>query len=158
MSRRGNFKKVEVEADSVYKNVLVAKLVNRSMHDGKKSVAQKEIYRALEIIKEKGDDPLKIFSTAIDNIKPEMEVKPRRIGGAVYQVPSVVRGERKESLAIRWLVSCARTKSNTEFHTFGEKLAVEIMDASKGEGLAIKKKTEMEQMAEANKAFAHFKW
>jgi len=158
MSRRGNFKKVEVEADSVYKNVLVAKLVNRSMHDGKKSVAQKEIYRALEIIKEKGDDPLKIFSTAIDNIKPEMEVKPRRIGGAVYQVPSVVRGERKESLAIRWLVSCARTKSNTEFHTFGEKLAVEIMDASKGEGLAIKKKTEMEKMAEANKAFAHFKW
>ncbi|OGM77439.1 30S ribosomal protein S7 [Candidatus Woesebacteria bacterium RIFOXYA1_FULL_43_9] len=158
MSRRGNFKKVEVEADSVYKNVLVAKLVNRSMHDGKKSVAQKEIYRALEIIKEKGDDPLKIFSTAIDNIKPEMEVKPRRIGGAVYQVPSVVRGERKESLAIRWLVSCARTKSNTEFHTFGEKLAVEIMDAAKGEGLAIKKKTEMEKMAEANKAFAHFKW
>ena len=158
MSRRGSFKKVEVLADGVYKNKLVAKLVNRSMRDGKKSVAQKEVYRAMEIIKSKEADPLKVFATAIDNIKPEMEVKPRRIGGAVYQVPSVVRGERKESLAIRWLVNCARTKSNSEFHTYGEKLAVEIMDAAKGEGLAIKKRTEMEKMAEANKAFAHFKW
>lgn len=158
MSRRGNFKRVTVEADALYKNKLVAKLVNRCMRDGKKSVAQKEVYRALEIIKEKGNDPLKIFVSAVDNIKPEMEVKPRRIGGAVYQVPSVVRGERKESLAIRWLVNCARTKANSEFHTFGEKLAVEIMDAAKGEGLSIKKKNEMEKMAEANKAFAHFKW
>jgi small subunit ribosomal protein S7 len=158
MSRRGSFKKVAVEADVLYKNKLVAKLVNRSMRDGKKSVAQKEIYRALEIIKDKSGDPLKVFVEALENIKPSMEVRPRRIGGAVYQVPSPVRGERKESLAIRWLVNCARTKSNTEFHTFGEKLAVEIMDAAKGEGLSVKKKTEMEKTAEANKAFAHFKW
>lgn len=158
MSRRGNFKRVTVKADGVYKNKLVAKLVNRSMRDGKKSVAQREVYRALEIIKTKDADPLKVFTDAINNIKPEMEVKPRRIGGAVYQVPSVVRGERKESLAIRWLVNCARTKANSEFHTYGEKLASEIMDAAKGEGLSIKKKNEMEKMAEANKAFAHFKW
>lgn len=158
MSRRGSFKRVTVEADRVYKNKLVAKLVNRSMRDGKKSIAQKEVYRALEIIKAKNVDPLKVFTDAVDNIKPEMEVRPRRIGGAVYQVPSVVRGERKESLAIRWLVNCARTKANSEFHTYGEKLASEIMDAAKGEGLSIKKKNEMEKMAEANKAFAHFKW
>jgi small subunit ribosomal protein S7 len=159
MSRRGGNKKIVVKPDPLYQNRMVAKLINRCQKDGKKSVAQKEVYEAFKIIKEKeGADPLKVFNDALGNIKPSMEVRPRRVGGAAYQVPIVVRGERKDSLAIRWLVIAARQKSNKEFHTFAEKLAVEIIDASKSEGLAVKKRLDMERMAEANKAFAHFKW
>ena len=111
------------------------------------------------IIKEKtGQDPIKVFDQAIEQIKPVMEVRPRRVGGAAYQVPQQVRGPRRESLAIRWLVISANSKSNSEFHTFAEKLASEITDASKGEGLSVKKKQEVERVAEANKAFAHFRW
>jgi small subunit ribosomal protein S7 len=129
------------------------------MYDGKKSVAQKEIYRALEIIAEKTkEDPIIIFGKAIENIKPEMEVRAKRVGGAAYQVPMQVRGERKDSLSIRWLVAAARAKSNSEFHTYGEKVAQELMDAAKGEGGAVRKRQEMERAAEANKAFSHFKW
>ena len=159
MGRRGPARKRLVEVDPVYGSSLIAKLINRSMYDGKKSVAQKEIYRAFEIIAEKTkDDALKIFNQAIENIKPEMEVRAKRVGGAAYQVPMQVRGERKDSLAIRWLVNAARAKSNSEFHTYGEKMAQELMDAAKGEGGAVRKRQEMEKQAEANKAFSHFKW
>ena len=158
MSRRGNIKIRLTQPDPIYKNRLVTKLVNRAMHDGKKSVAEKEVYGAFLIIKEKVGDPVKVFTDALDNIKPSMEVRPRRVGGAAYQVPAVVRGPRKESLAIRWLITAAGAKSNSEFHTFAEKLASEIIDAAKGEGTAVKKRQEMEKIAEANRAFAHFRW
>ncbi len=129
------------------------------MRDGKKSVAQREVYGAFEIIKEKtGDDPQKVFSTALDNIKPTMEVRPRRVGGAAYQVPMSVRGPRRDSLGIRWLITAANSRSNSEFHSFAEKLAAEIIAAAAGEGAAVKKRLDMERVAEANRAFAHFRW
>jgi len=128
------------------------------MKDGKKSVAQKEVYEAFELIKEKGEDPIRVFSQAMENIKPTMEVRPRRVGGAAYQVPMPVRGPRKESLAIRWLVFSTQSKSNTEFKTFAQKLAAELLEAASGEGGAVKKKQEVEKVAEANRAFSHFRW
>ncbi|HWA52198.1 MAG TPA: 30S ribosomal protein S7 [Patescibacteria group bacterium] len=157
--RRQQARVRQLNPDPIYNDVLVSKLINRSMRDGKKSVAQTQIYKAFEIIKEQTkEDPMKIFHAAMENISPNMEVRPRRIGGAAYQVPMSVRGTRRETLAIRWLVTVARTKSNTEFHSFGEKMASELMDAYKGEGMAMKKKKDVENMAEANRAFAHFKW
>lgn len=159
MARKGQIKVKPVQPDPLYGSRLVTKLINRSMKDGKKSVASKEVYRALELIKEKQDeDPIKVFDRAMENIKPVMEVRPRRVGGAAYQVPQQVRGPRRESLGIRWLVASANAKSNSEFHTYAEKLASEIIDAAKGEGLSIKKRQEIERVAEANKAFAHFRW
>lgn len=159
MARRGTIKVRVVEPDPIYSSRLVTKLINRSMIDGKKSVARHEIYESFDIIKEKtGGDPLKVFNQALENIKPTMEVRPRRIGGAAYQVPQAVRGVRRESLAIRWLVAAANSRSNSEFHTYSAKMAAEIIDASKGEGAAVKKRTDMERVAEANKAFAHFRW
>jgi len=149
----------KVEPDPIYKNRLVTKLINGSMLDGKKSVTQREVYKAFELIKEKAeDDPVKTFSKALENIKPSMEVRSRRVGGAAYQVPSPVRGRRKESLGIRWLVKAANSRSNSEFHTYAEKLATEIIEAAKGGGAAVKKRQEMERIAEANRAFAHFRW
>ena len=159
MPRRGGVKPKKIEPDPVYKNVLVTKLINRSMKDGKKSIAQKQIYNAFDIIKEKtGEDPIKVFSKAMGNIRPTMEVRPRRVGGAAYQVPMPVRGNRKDALAIRWMIFSARAKSNSEFKTFADKLAAELMDAANGEGGAVKKRTDVERMAEANKAFSHFRW
>ncbi len=159
MARRSASKPRNIEADPIYGSRLITKLINRSMKDGKKAVIQKEVYAALSIIKEKtGEDPVKVFDQALENIKPTMEVRPRRVGGAAYQVPQQVRGPRRESLGIRWLVISANSKSNSEFHTFAEKLASEIIDASKGEGLSVKKRQEVERVAEANKAFAHFRW
>lgn len=159
MPRRGAPKRIKPAEDPIYKSLMVSKLINRSMYDGKKSVAEKEIYGALKIIEEKtGEGAMKVFNTALENIRPEMEVRARRIGGAAYQVPSPVRGDRKDSLAIRWLIAGARARSNSEFHTFAEKLAAEIMDAYKGEGAAMKKRADVEKQAEANRAFAHFKW
>lgn len=159
MARKGIIKPRNIDLDPVYGSRLLTKLINRSMHDGKKSVARKEIYGAMQIIKEKtGEDPVKVFDRALENIKPTMEVRPRRVGGAAYQVPQQVRGIRRESLGIRWLIAAANSKSNTEFHTYAEKLAAEIIDASKGEGVAVKKRQEVERVAEANKAFAHFRW
>lgn len=149
----------KVSPDPVYNNVLVTKLIGRVMRDGKKSVAQKEIYEAFEIVKEKtGSEPMEVFAKALDNIRPTMEVRPRRIGGAAYQVPVPVRGIRRDSLAIRWLVLNSRARSNSEFHTYAGKLAAEIIDASKGEGLTVKRRQDIEKMAEANRAFAHFRW
>lgn len=159
MARKGQIKAKEVKPDAIYGNKVVAKLINRCMFDGKKSVAEKEVYGALAVIKEKtGDEPVKVFNQALENIKPTMEVRPRRVGGAAYQVPMSVRGDRRESLGIRWLVLVARTKSNSEYHTFAEKLAAEIMDAAKGEGAAVKKRQDMERLAELNRAFSHFRW
>ena len=159
MARKGQIKLKLAEPDPIYGSRVVTKLINRSMRDGKKSVAMREIYGALELIKEKtGEDPVKVFDRAMENIKPTMEVRPRRVGGAAYQVPQQVRGPRRESLGIRWLVAAANSKSNSEFHTYAEKLAAEIMDAAKGEGVSVKKRQEVERVAEANKAFAHFRW
>jgi small subunit ribosomal protein S7 len=159
MARKGKIKQRKPELDLVYKNKMVAKLINRSMRDGKKSVAAKEVYRALEIIKsEAKEDPLKILSQALDNIRPSMEVRSRRVGGAAYQVPISVRGIRKDSLAIRWLIAAANSRPSTEFKTYAKKLSAEIIDASKGEGGAVKKRQEVEKVAEANRAFAHFRW
>lgn len=145
--------------DPIYSSLLVAKLINRAMKDGKKSVIQKEVYKAFDIIsRESKEDPVKIFDKALENIKPTMEVRPRRVGGAAYQVPISVRGPRRESLGIRWLIATARARSNSEYHTFAEKLAAEILAAAKSEGGAVKKRLEVEKIAEANRAFAHFRW
>lgn len=159
MPRRGRAKPKVIEPDPIYKNRLVAKFINRSMRDGKKSVAQKQVYGAFNLIKEKTkDDPVKIFSQALANVKPNMEVRPRRVGGAAYQVPMPVKGVRRESLAIRWLIFAARARSNSEYHTYAEKLAAELLDAAKGGGGAVKRRHDMERMAEANRAFSHFRW
>ncbi len=148
-----------VSADPVYNSVTVTKVINRSMIDGKKSVAQKQIYKTIDILKEKtGKDGLEVFEQALENIKPQMEVRARRVGGAAYQVPSPVRGVRRDALSIRWLVTAARARSNSDFHSYAEKLAAELLDALNNSGAAIKKKLDTHRMAEANKAFAHFRW
>ena len=159
MSRSKRAKKRLTSPDSLYGNRLVARLINRVMKGGKKTIAQKHVYKALEIVKEKTKkDPLEALRQSLEKIKPNMEVRPRRVGGTVYQVPMPVRGERREALAIRWLVVSARKRPNKTYHTFAEKLAVELLEALEGEGEAIKKKENTHRMAEANKAFAHFRW
>ncbi len=159
MARRGQAKPRKVAPDPVYKNTTVSKLINRAMKDGKKTVVQKQVYKAFEIIEEKTKEkPLDVFGRAMETIKPTTEVRPRRVGGAAYQVPMPVRGARREALAIRWLITAARARTNSEFRTFAEKLAAEILDAANGEGGAVKKKQDVERMAEANRAFAHFRW
>ncbi|MBI1863805.1 30S ribosomal protein S7 [Candidatus Woesebacteria bacterium] len=157
--RRFKPKQKKVSPDPVYKNIMVTKLVGRAMKDGKKTVAQSQIYKAFDIVRQKTkEDPMMVFEKALENIRPTMEVRPRRIGGAAYQVPMSVRGPRRDSLAIRWLVQNSRLLSNSEFHTYAEKLASEIVNAAKGEGATVKKKADVEKMAEANRAFAHFRW
>ncbi len=146
------------QPDPVYGNRLLTRFINRVMRNGKKTVAQGEVYRALDIIKEKGEDPMKVFETAINTVGPKTEVKSRRVGGASYQVPMEVRGDRRVALAIRWIVTFANKRPNREFKTFANKLAVELLEASKGQGEAIKKRDVVHRMADANKAFAHFKW
>lgn len=136
----------------------MGRFINRAMRDGKKSVVQSMVYGALDLIKEKNLDPLTVFQTAIQNASPRLEVKPRRVGGASYQVPIEVRGERRISLAIRWILAAANSRPNKQFHTFKEKLAAEFLDAHNNTGEAIKKKDLMLRNAEANRAFAHFKW
>jgi len=159
MPRIGKIKKRKVAPDPLYQSQLVARLINRMMRSGKKSVAQKQVYRAFDLIKKKiKKEPLEVFGQALENIKPSMEVRPRRVGGAAYQVPMPVKGDRRETLAIRWLIMAARSRPNKEYHFFSEKLAVEILDALKNEGSAVKKKEDIHRMAEANKAFAHFRW
>ncbi len=129
------------------------------MHDGKKSIAEKLVYRALESIKEQSKkEPLEIFERAITNVAPKMEVRPRRVGGASYQVPVEVRGDRKEALAIRWILGGAKSRPNKEYHTFNDKLAAELMDAANNTGFAIKKKEDVQRQANANRAFSHFRW
>lgn len=146
-------KKVTI-GDPIYDSKLVTKLINKSMRDGKKSVASKQIYTALATF----ENPAQTLETVINAIAPKMEVRSRRVGGASYQVPSEVRGDRKVHLALKWLIEAARSRSNKEFHTFSEKLIVEMKDALAGTGNAIKKRDMVQKMAEANKVFAHLRW
>lgn len=148
-----------VAPDARYGSVLVSQLVNRSMLDGKKTVAQKHVYQALELAAEKTNKkPLEALEAALANITPQMEVRTRRVGGASYQVPMPVRPRRGDSLAIHWLVLEANKRPNKEFHTYAEKLAAEIIDALDDAGGAIEKKLTSHRMAESNKAFSHFRW
>ena len=156
MPRRGNVPKREVLPDPLYNSILVTKLVNSIMLDGKKGVAQKVVYGAFDIIKEKTDkDPLDVFTTAIENIMPSLEVKARRVGGATYQVPIEVRPDRRQTLGLRWITTYSRNRSE---NTMRERLAAEIMDAANNTGASVKKREDVHKMAEANKAFAHFRW
>lgn len=157
--RHKKAQKRTIEGDKIYGDILVAKMINSLMRDGKKSVAEKVMYGAFAIIGEKQkENPVNIFERAIQNIGPRQEVKARRVGGASYQIPIEVRGERRNSLAIRWILQSAASRSNKEYHTFAEKLAAEILDASQNQGSAVKKRDNMQRMADANRAFAHFRW
>ena len=156
MRRKKTFKS-EIEPDPIYNDVRLAKFINNVMKGGKKSVAERVVYGALEIVKSKTkiENPLDIFNKAMDNASPLVEVKSRRVGGANYQVPYEVRGKRKEALAIRWIIGAARSKKGKPM---AEKLAQEFIDASNNQGEAMRKRENMHRMAEANKAFAHFAW
>jgi len=154
--RKGYIAKREVLADPIYGSVVVTKLINNIMLDGKKGVAQKIVYDAFEIIKEKtGRDPLEVFNDAMDNIMPVLEVKARRVGGATYQVPMEVRPERRQTLGLRWLTRYSRERGEK---TMKERLANELMDALNGTGGSCKKREDTHKMAEANRAFAHYRW
>lgn len=146
------------EPDKVYKNRLVGKFINRLMKDGKKTVAQKAFYGALDIISQKNQDALSVFERALQTVSPRQEVRARRVGGANYQIPTEVRADRKTSLSIRWLIQAAKKRPSTEYHSFSAKLAAELMDAIENKGEAVKKKDTMQKMADANKAFSHFRW
>ena len=156
MPRRGNVAKIEVLPDPVYNSMVLTKFINQIMHDGKKGTAEAIVYDAFDIIKEKTQkEPLTVFEKAIENVKPSLEVKARRVGGSTYQVPCEIRPVRRQTLAIRWIVNSARKRSEK---TMKEKIAGELMDAFNGAGASFKKKEEMHRMAEANRAFAHFRW
>ena len=156
MPRRGNVPKREVLPDPMYNSVLVTKLVNSIVLDGKKGVAQKVVYGAFDIIKEKtGNEPLDVFTQAMENIMPVLETKTRRVGGANYQVPMEVRPARRQTLGLRWLTAYSRARGE---RTMAERLAGELMDAANNTGAAVKKREDTHKMAEANKAFAHFRW
>ena len=156
MPRRGNVPKREILPDPMYNSVLVTKLVNSIMLDGKKGVAQKVVYGAFDIIKAKTEnEPLEVFAQAMENIMPSLEVKARRVGGATYQVPMEVRPARRQTLGLRWLTNYSRARGE---RTMAERLAGEIMDAANNTGAAVKKREDTHKMAESNKAFAHFRW
>ena len=155
MPRKGHIQKRDVLADPVYNNKIVTKLINNIMLDGKKGVAQKIVYGAFEEVAEKtGKDAIEVFEEALKNVSPELEVKARRIGGSTYQVPIEVRPDRRQALALRWLTSFSRARGEK---TMKERLAGEIMDAASNTGAAVKRKEDMHKMAEANKAFAHYR-
>lgn len=159
MSRSKKAKIRPIDPDPKYNSRQITKLINRVMTQGKKTIAQKHVYQALEIIaKQENKEALEVFEIALRNITPQMEVRSRRVGGAAYQVPMPVKTRRGSSLAIRWLVNEANKRSNKEHRSFAEKLAAEIIDATKNEGGAIQKKITSHKMADANKAFAHFRW
>ncbi len=156
MPRRGFIPKREVLADPIYKSVIVTKLINKVMLDGKRGVSQKAVYDAFDIVAEKtGRDAGEVFTQAIENIMPVVEVKARRVGGSTYQVPIEIRPERRQTLGLRWLVNYARSRSE---RTMSARLAGEIMDAANAAGNAVKKKEDTHKMAEANRAFAHYRW
>lgn len=145
--------------DPIYGSKLVTRFINKIMQSGNKSIAESLVYSALEEIKQVSkQDPLSVFEKALQNVSPKMEVRPRRVGGASYQVPVEVRGDRKEALSIRWILAGARSKPNKQFHTFGQKLAAELMDAANGTGIAIKKRDDVQKVANANRAFSHFRF
>ena len=157
MPRRREIAKRDIAADPIYQSQLVTKFINCIMSGGKRSTAERIIYKSFDIIKEKtSDDPLKVFKKAVDNVKPSLEVKSRRVGGSNYQVPVEVNPNRRLSLSIRWLVSFARERGDGK--TMQEKLANEFLDASNLRGGAVKKREDVHRMAEANKAFAHYRW
>ena len=157
MPRRNSAVKKPVLPDPIYKSQTVTKLINQVMLDGKKGVAQKIVYNAFDIIKEKtGEDAIEVFNKALENVKPVLETKGRRVGGANYQVPMEIRPERRQTLAIRWIVAFARKRSGER--GMEAKLAGEIMDAANETGASIKRRDELHRMAEANKAFAHYRW
>jgi len=154
--RRGSIAKRDVLPDPLYNSKLVTRLINNVMVDGKRGVSQKIVYGAFDIIREKtGKDPLEVFEQAMENIMPQLEVKARRVGGATYQVPIEVRPERRQTLGLRWLTAYSRTRSE---RTMRERLAAEILDAVNGNGGAAKKRDDTHKMAEANRAFAHYRW
>ena len=156
MPRRGFIPKREVLADPIYHSVVVTKLINQLMLDGKRGVSQKAVYSAFDLIKEKtGREPDEVFTQAMENIMPVVEVKARRVGGSTYQVPIEIRAERRQTLGLRWLVNYARARSE---RTMSERLAGEIMDGANQAGNAFKKKEDTHKMAEANRAFAHYRW
>ena len=156
MPRRGNIAKRDVLADPIYNSKMVTRLVNSVMLDGKKGVAQKIVYEAFDIIREKtGKEPLEVFEAAMENVMPVLEVKARRVGGATYQVPMEVRPERRQTLGLRWITLYSRQRSE---RTMKERLANEIIDAVNSTGSAFKKREDTHKMAESNKAFAHFRW
>lgn len=156
MPRKGYVARREILPDPIYKNRIVTKFINQIMLDGKKGIAESICYNAFNIIQEKtGKDPLEVFETALKNVMPVLEVKARRVGGANYQVPIEVRPERRQTLALRWLVEYSRKRGEK---TMMEKLAAELMDAANNTGGSVKKKEDTHKMAEANKAFAHYRW
>ncbi len=156
MPRKGTVERREVSSDPVHGNALVQKFVNCVMAQGKKSTAQRIVYDAFDLVKERAnDDPLKLFKKAVDNVKPALEVKTRRVGGANYQVPVEVNRNRQTSLSLRWIIGYARERSEK---SMVEKLAAELLDAANNRGGAIKKRDDVHRMAEANKAFAHYRW
>ena len=156
MPRRGFIPKREVLPDPVYGTTVVTKLINQIMLDGKRGVAQNVCYRAFEMVAKKtGREATEVFQTALNNVAPQLEVKARRVGGATYQVPIEIRPERRQTLALRWIVDFSRKRGEK---TMAERLAGELMDASNNTGAAVKRKEEMHRMAEANKAFAHYRW
>jgi small subunit ribosomal protein S7 len=156
MPRKGNVTKREITADPVFNSVLVSEFINKIVMNGKKSIAEGIFYGGCDIIKQKsGSDPLEVLDKAMKNVMPLLEVKPRRVGGATYQVPMEVRPERRKALALRWIIINARKRSE---RTMVERFAGEILDASNNVGVSIKKREDMHKMAEANKAFAHYRW
>jgi len=156
MPRRGFIPKREVLPDPIYNSIVVTKLINQVMYDGKRGVAQKVCYEAFDMVKEKtGKDPAEVFTAAMNNIMPLLEVKARRVGGATYQVPMEIRPERRQTLALRWLVDFSRNRGEK---LMSERLGAEILDAANNTGNAVKRKEEMHRQAEANKAFAHYRW
>ena len=156
MPRKGGVQKREVLPDPIYNSKLVTRLINRLMLDGKRGTASKILYEAFDMIKEQtGNDPIEVFEEAMKNVMPVLEVKARRIGGSNYQVPIEVRPERRTTLGLRWIVSYARLRGE---HTMSERLAKEIIDASNNTGASVKKREDTHRMAEANRAFAHYRW
>ncbi|EKD65193.1 MAG: Ribosomal protein S7 [uncultured bacterium] len=156
--RHKKTKKRIIEPDAIYKNRLVTQFVNYLMKSGKKTVAENLVYKSFDILSKDSKDPIAVFEQALQNVGPKQEVKARRVGGASYQIPVEIRGERRMSLAMRWIIQAARSRSNKEFHSFSDKLAIELMEASDNRGEAIKKRDIAHRMAQANKAFAHFRW
>ena len=155
MSRKRKAPKRKSYPDPKYQSEVISKFKNSIMYDGKRSTAEKILYSALDKMKEKNQDPLKIFNSAIGNVRPNLEVRSRRVGGATYQVPVEVKSNRSQALALRWLLAASRKRKNK---TMAEKLFYEIMDASQNKGSAVKKREDTHKMAESNKAFAHFRW
>jgi len=156
MPRRAQIKKRQLLPDAKYGSLLIALLINKIMYGGKKSIAERVVYGAMDILEDKeSKEPLSVMEAAFTNVTPLVEVRPRRVGGATYQVPVEVRQGRNTSLAMRWILKASRSRSG---HSMAEKLAAEILDAYKGQGAAVKKREETHKMAEANRAFAHYRW